>query len=134
MEEIERILDKKSGILKESIKCYMILNSIKKIDAQNQTEIKEHFNFLFQKSKAIQHLDQQFLIKYNEALSKHDALRLSDLPKNILQAFKPIQSQIQLIQDLESILKQESIGVSTLEQQLKKYEQFKNASKAYGHK
>jgi len=134
MEEIKHILAQKSSVLKEMIKCYMVLNKIEEIDLENQITIKEHFQFLNQKSKLVQRLDLQFLSCYEAILRRNKVSVVSDLPENILKAFKPVQSQIQLIQDLESILEQEAMDVSRLEQKLKKYEHFRSASKAYGHK
>jgi predicted nucleic acid-binding Zn-ribbon protein len=134
MEEIKHILAQKSSVLKEMIKCYMVLNKIEEIDLENQITIKEHFQFLNQKSKLVQRLDLQFLSCYEAILRRYKVSVVSDLPENILKAFKPVQSQIQLIQDLESILEQEAMDVSRLEQKLKKYEHFRSASKAYGHK
>jgi len=134
MTAILACLKKKEALLKENILLCHTVSSKGTVSHVTYKEIKDSIQRMHQLNDAIKSQDILFLKAYDTLLMAHEVEAVSKLPVHILKEFKPIQSQIQLIQDLESILKDELTHLSTLEQQLKKYEQYKNISKAYGHK
>jgi|GEM_PF-2522233 len=134
MTAILACLKKKEALLKENILLCHTVSSKGTVSHATYKEIKDSIQRMHQLNDAIKSQDILFLKAYDTLLMAHEVEAVSKLPVHILKEFKPIQSQIQLIQDLESILKDELTHLSTLEQQLKKYEQYKNISKAYGHK
>ncbi len=111
MHNLIELLDKKITYLKEKIVIsHQILKNEEGIDL---------IILIDQIGKKINRLDILFISHYERWLKQKGVLKLSDLSHDDQQAFKPVQDQIQLIRDLEAILRDDAHELKLKSDQIK---------------